>query len=109
VLGLLKHQAARAERLSLRPGDKLALYTDGVTEAADAAGAEFGTERLMVALRSDGVSSLQELHSHVLSDVRAYTSGKLADDATLVLISVRGVAAAHALSPNNRAWSQTEN
>ena len=108
VLGLLKHQATRAERVSLRPGDKLALYTDGVTEAADTAGVEFGTERLMSTLRSEGFSNLQELHTRVLSNVRTHANGKLADDATLVLISVRGVATAHPSSPANHAWSPTE-
>jgi phosphoserine phosphatase RsbU/P len=109
VLGLLKHQAARAARVGLRPGDKLALYTDGVTEAADTAGDEFGTERLMSTLRSEGFSNLQELHTRVLTNVRTHANAKLADDATLVLISVRGAAQAHVASTDDRAVSQTQN
>jgi phosphoserine phosphatase RsbU/P len=105
VLGLVKTQAAHAERINLQPGDTLALYTDGVTEAADASGNEFGTERLMETLRRDGVSNLPELHARVLSHVRDYARGKLTDDATLVLVSVRGTASAHASSTEDWALS----
>jgi phosphoserine phosphatase RsbU/P len=109
VLGLVKHEAAAAERVVLRPGDSLALYTDGVTEAADSDGTEFGPERLMETLRHEDVSTLQELHARVLGGVRDYASGKLADDATLVLLSVHGATAAHAASTNDQVWSRTEN
>jgi phosphoserine phosphatase RsbU/P len=108
VLGLVKHQAARAERVSLRPGDSLALYTDGVTEAADDSGTEFGTERLLATLRPEDLTNLQDLHARVLGKVRDHARGKLADDATLVLVSVRGATAAHTSSLDETAWSQTE-
>ncbi len=108
VLGLVKHEAAPAARVVLRPGDSLALYTDGITEAADEAGTEFGPERLLETLRREGMSSLQDLHSRVLAGVRDYASGKLADDATLVLLSVHGVKAALTQSSDEQALSQTQ-
>ena len=108
VLGLVKHQGERAARVVLRPGDSIALYTDGITEAADDAGNEFGADRLMALLRGEGIPDLQDLHAHVLSGVHSYASGKLTDDATLVLISVRGTAQAHASPPVDRRWSRTE-
>ena len=37
--------------MDLEAGDLVALYTDGITEAVDAAGEEFGSERLMGLLR----------------------------------------------------------
>ena len=36
--------------LSLKPGDKIFLYTDGITEASDTNGRMFGTDRLIDAL-----------------------------------------------------------
>ena len=89
VLGLLNHKASGAARIRLHAGDSLALYTDGITEAANESGEEFGTERLQTLLVSDGEHGLQERHAEILQNVRAYANQKLADDATLVLISVR--------------------
>jgi len=89
VLGLHNQKAAGAERIRLAPGDGLALYTDGITEAADDSGEEFGPDRLRSLL--DGrVEQLQEQHALILQSVHGHANGKLADDATLLLISVRG-------------------
>lgn len=108
VLGLLSQQAAGAEVLRLRAGDTLTLYTDGITEAADESGEEFGPERLTKMLASDGASTLQELHARILGQVRDYANGKLGDDATLVLISVSGNTPAQTSSLAEPACSQTE-
>ena len=51
ALGLFKEWNCVVEERSLRPGDTLALYTDGVTEAFNDAGEEFGEQRLIEALR----------------------------------------------------------
>jgi phosphoserine phosphatase RsbU/P len=91
VLGLLNQQVARADRVRLCPGDGLALYTDGITEAVDERGDEFGPERLL-SLLGDGVVELREQHGRILQNIRTHARGKLADDATLLLISVRGTA-----------------
>ena len=52
VLGLMLEAGFRSERLRLLAGDRLLLYTDGVTEAANDAGDEFGTDRLASLLES---------------------------------------------------------
>jgi len=108
VLGLLSQQAASAVHLRLRAGDTLTLYTDGITEAADESGDEFGPERLTKMLAGDGASTLQELHARILGQVRNHASGKLADDATLVLISVSGTTRTQAASVAEPACSQRE-
>jgi len=91
VLGLLSQRAGGAERIRLHAGDSLALFTDGITEAADESGEEFGAERLRLMLEGD--KELQERHAQILQTVRGHAKGKLADDATLVLVSVRREAA----------------
>jgi phosphoserine phosphatase RsbU/P len=108
VLGLVKQQGAHAKRVSLRPGDRVALYTDGITEAADADGNEFGAERLRRLLAGDGEQGLHQRHAQILESVRGHASGKLADDATLVLISVGETSPPHALSVAEAAWPHTE-
>src|SRR5215469_1972972 len=51
AVGLFKEWDCSVEERALRPGDTLALYTDGVTETFNDAGEEFGEQRLIEALR----------------------------------------------------------
>jgi phosphoserine phosphatase RsbU/P len=88
VLGLMLDAGFREERLRLSAGDRLLLYTDGVTEAANDAGEEFGADRLasLLARQSDG--PLPEQYGNIMASVRGHADGIFADDATLMLISV---------------------
>jgi len=103
VLGLLDQQASGSERIQLCAGDGLVLYTDGITEASDESGEEFGSERLIRLLERDGASQLQDLYTSILSRVRDHARGKLRDDATMVLISVDGTTLPPASSANRHA------
>jgi sigma-B regulation protein RsbU (phosphoserine phosphatase) len=88
VLGLAGKRTTQAERIRLRLGDNLMLYTDGVAEAEDASGNEFGDERLARLLSAD---ALPGQHARVLQAVREFAAGALTDDATLVLLAVHGM------------------
>ncbi len=86
-LGLLEqHPEIGQERLE--PGDRLLIYTDGVTEARDAAGEFFGTERLVrfvtrhTASGQPAAETLRRLNRTIL----AHQNGALQDDATTVLV-----------------------
>lgn len=86
VLGSAPGLELGAEQLE--PGDRLLLYTDGIVEARDRDGQEFGVERLIdLAERSSagGLPAPETLRrlSHI---VREHQSGQLADDATLLLV-----------------------
>ena len=89
VLGFMFDDAFRSERLRLAGGDRLLLYTDGVTEAASHAGEEFGAERLASAF-DGGARPLPELWTGIMQQVRNHADGTFADDATMVLIAVAG-------------------
>jgi len=72
----------------LEPGDRLLLYTDGVTEAQDAAGERFGLRRLTdLAERcmSAGLPAPETLR-RLSHEVRARQGGEPSDDATLLLL-----------------------
>ena len=67
-------------------GDKLLLFTDGVTEARNAAGEEFGERRLHELLRSYRGRSACELRTLILNEVTEFCAGNFDDDATLMII-----------------------
>jgi sigma-B regulation protein RsbU (phosphoserine phosphatase) len=71
--------------LTLAPADVMVLYTDGVTEAMDAAGAQFGIDRLCEAI--DGAQGLRAegIRDQVLAAVRRWTA-KQFDDVSIVVV-----------------------
>jgi sigma-B regulation protein RsbU (phosphoserine phosphatase) len=87
ALGLFESRGYEAATLTLRPGDTLALYTDGVVEPADAGGVEFGLHRLEGVLRQSAALPASGVIRRVIEATRAF-SGRDAydDDFTLVLM-----------------------
>ncbi len=86
-LGLFPGKTYASGTFTMGPGDLLALYTDGVTEAANAEDEEFGTERLVAALRELRPKPLPELESELAAKLLAFTGGTpFGDDRTLVLL-----------------------
>ena len=68
-------------------GDRLILYTDGITEARNADDDEFGEERLIalaVENRSLGAAGIQ---ARLAAAVAAFTGGAFQDDATLIVLA----------------------
>ncbi|MDP9175056.1 MAG: serine/threonine-protein phosphatase [Planctomycetota bacterium] len=88
-LGLWEDRPYEERVEKLAPGDALLFYTDGVTEARDAAGEMFGIEPLDKALRAAG-SSAENLLSHVLDALNTFAGGvPPGDDQTLLTMVVR--------------------
>jgi sigma-B regulation protein RsbU (phosphoserine phosphatase) len=91
ALGLIEGSAFTEETLPLAPGDRLLLYTDGVTEAVNADGKQFGGKRLAAALENGGEASAREMLQLVRDALAAFTTEEaLADDVTMVALRVRG-------------------
>ena len=89
VLGLFQEWDCSIEERRLDSGDTFALYTDGITESFNAAGEEFGEQRLIEALRrGDGVSS-QELLTSIVDEVRRFSPHEQHDDITLIVARCR--------------------
>jgi phosphoserine phosphatase RsbU/P len=74
------------ERVSLGVGESLVLYSDGVTEAFDGAGAEFGEERLLECIRGHCGDTAKGLARAVLASVAEYRGGGAATDDLTVLV-----------------------
>ena len=89
MLGLFEKWECSVAEVQLAAGDILILYTDGVTEAENAEGEEFGESRLietMLAQRHLPVPSLLET---IVATVQKFSDGEQADDITLVLARCR--------------------
>lgn len=85
ALGLVEEFSLTSRTVSLRPGDMLLLYTDGVTEATNASEEQFGPERLEQVARQAGKDSAEGLVRQVLQALYDHAGGQpIADDTTLV-------------------------
>ena len=85
VLGLFEQLPIQIAEVTLGPGDTFVLYTDGVTEAANAQGEDFGEDRLVEVLRRGGPQPPHALLQAVLNALEEFSPGELADDITLVI------------------------
>ena len=85
VMGLFPEWSCTVAEVQLMPGDILALYTDGITEAANPEGEEFGEERLLNLLRANQASTAADLLTKILTEVQKFSPGEQGDDLTLIL------------------------
>jgi len=90
VLGLFPEWRCSVAETSLEHGDTVALYTDGITEAFDRAGDEFGEPRLVEALLRHRERAPADLLNAVFDDVRAFRHGEQHDDITMIVARCRG-------------------
>ncbi|HKH98103.1 MAG TPA: PP2C family protein-serine/threonine phosphatase [Candidatus Sulfotelmatobacter sp.] len=87
VLGVFPAWRYEDSVVQLSPGDRLLLFTDGITEAALPGGEEFGEQRLVACARTYADKSASELKSCLLADVKQFCASQLADDVTLIVVS----------------------
>ena len=85
--GLMAFNPIERETLPLEPGDTFVLFSDGVSEAMNAAEDFYGEERLLTALSAGAGASAADTVTRVLGDVRAFAAGaKQSDDITVLAV-----------------------
>lgn len=89
VIGFTAEWECTTEIIRLEPGDILIIYTDGVTEANDAGGNEFGETRLREAVRANQCAKPEELLAAIQRAVQGFSVGEQFDDLTLVVARAR--------------------
>ena len=89
VLGLFCEWDCAVEECTLSPGDILALYTDGITEAFNESGEEFGELRLAELLRKHREQTAQAMLKAILDEVQRFSAHKQYDDITLIVAKCR--------------------
>ncbi len=86
-LGLFGSSEYSEATVGLQPGDTLVAYTDGVPEAENPLGEQFGEERLREALLAAAGLPPDQLQASLLEQVRSFCAGRpLADDLTIVVL-----------------------
>ncbi|MBI3664988.1 MAG: SpoIIE family protein phosphatase, partial [Acidobacteria bacterium] len=88
VLGVFPDGRYAEGEAALQTGDRLVLFTDGVTEACNAEGEEFGPERLARLLAENSRLGAAELKEKIMAAVTGFSSGAAQDDATLMIVAV---------------------
>ncbi len=85
-MGMFEEWRCEIAEVQLAPGDILVLYTDGITEAANEAGEEFGASRLQETVARHARLPVQALLQAIVSEVRQFGNRvELQDDITLVV------------------------
>jgi len=86
-VGMLEDAPFQMLQRQLTPGDKLVIYSDGLTEAEGSDGAFFDTERLRKCLRENAALDATGLHAALLEAVNQFTEGGIVrDDITALVI-----------------------
>ncbi|MBK8067874.1 MAG: serine/threonine-protein phosphatase [Rhodanobacteraceae bacterium] len=92
-IGVLREHQYASHRYDARPGDLLVCYTDGITEARDRDGRQFGVERIEAILERNRLDSPEAILAEILAEVHAHQGGEIgSDDQTLVLLRLGGIA-----------------
>ena len=89
VLGLLPQASYKKGDTSLEAGDLLVLFSDGVVEAANSKGVEFGQEGVERVIRDHPDLSSDELKQEILSQLASFMGPEtFQDDMTLLIVGV---------------------
>ena len=88
VLGVFPSWNYQDSSVNLKSGDRLLLFTDGITEAEDSQGEEFGVERVAAFGKAHTANSAAELNEQLLAQVSDFCGAQFQDDATLVVLAV---------------------
>ena len=88
VLGVFPDTGYEQAECALEHDDRLIFYTDGITEARDAEGDEFGEERLIEAALRVRTDDAETMKDALLHEVTTFADGRFEDDATLIVVGL---------------------
>lgn len=88
LLGVFPDWVYQQGEALLAPGDRLVLFSDGITEAEDSNGEQFGEEQLLGIIEANRSLDATSLRKKIISAVAAFSNGALQDDATVLVIAI---------------------
>ncbi|MFY9805131.1 MAG: PP2C family protein-serine/threonine phosphatase [Candidatus Acidiferrales bacterium] len=87
-LGIFPNSSYTREIIQLQPGDLIVGYTDGVIEALNPAGEEWGVEGLHRSVSENRALCAEEIVHAIFSSVDDFSGGEQRDDATVAVVRV---------------------
>jgi sigma-B regulation protein RsbU (phosphoserine phosphatase) len=88
VLGAFPNGSFTQQEIELHAGDRLVLFTDGLTETVDDTGEQFGEQRLMQLLHDYKTQTVEDLNQIIFSAAEDFCSNKFRDDAALMVVGI---------------------
>ena len=88
VLGVMPDTTYDQREAPLRAGDRLILYTDGLSEAESPEGVEYGDARLGQVASAHRALPPQQMLDALFADVSDFAAGRFQDDATLIVAAI---------------------
>jgi sigma-B regulation protein RsbU (phosphoserine phosphatase) len=89
VLGVLPEWKCSVAEVQMASGDILVSFTDGIQEAANEAGEEFGIGRLLEAVRANRHLPVPSLLKAIGTTVQTFSNGRQEDDQTMIVARAR--------------------
>jgi len=87
-LGVDPYEQVPVTDVELKPGDRILMYTDGVTERFSSDGETYAEERLLHQLACDGNPRPRELLAAIMKDVNDFAGERPADDDQALLLGI---------------------
>jgi len=89
VLGVFPTWRYEDSSVHLSSGDRLLLFTDGITEAEGPQGEEFGMEKVAAFAKTHAANSASRMNQQLLAEVTQFCGAQFRDDATLLVLAVK--------------------
>jgi sigma-B regulation protein RsbU (phosphoserine phosphatase) len=90
VIGVLPEARYEQTKLELCPGDVIVMHSDGLVEAANSRGEEYGETRLLELLTTVTEKSVEDIRLAILTSLTAFSgAAELQDDRTFVVVRFR--------------------
>jgi phosphoserine phosphatase RsbU/P len=91
VVGAFDFARYEESAVTLAPGDLLLIFSDGISEAQDGVGAEYGESRLLQFVRQHCTRPADELRRAIFDEIEHWSGGReRGDDQTVVILKARG-------------------
>jgi sigma-B regulation protein RsbU (phosphoserine phosphatase) len=87
-LGIDSYEQVPVTEAELQPGDRILMYTDGITERFSMDGETYGEGRLLQQLEGSGNIQPEELLTAIMKDVDDFANGRPADDDQALLLAI---------------------
>ncbi|MBA7517244.1 hypothetical protein ES705_09297 [subsurface metagenome] len=88
-IGFMQEPGYSEHSLQLQPGDRLCIYSDGITEALNLKNEQYGDGRFIAIIGKNGRHSLKECVAAVIEDVESWSAGnKQSDDISIIALEI---------------------